>query len=108
MTLPVNPDPQLHLDADVALRNAKNDLLSVMTIEEIYDWDQVEVAQKVFGTEDLKHPLVAEMQRWGKMNIAGRLQVLPLPRFYDFQDLRLTPVEVVRRTNKFAGGAGGA
>ena len=104
VTLPVNAGPQLHLDTDVALRNAKNDLLAVMTIEEIYDWDQVEVAQKVFGTEDLKHPLVAEMQRWGKMNIAGRLQVLPLPRFYDFQDLRLTPVEVRARLEAFGRG----
>ena len=48
-------------------------------------------SRKVFGTQDLRHPLVAEMHRWGKMNISGRLQVLQLPRHYDFQDLRLTP-----------------
>jgi sulfate adenylyltransferase len=94
VSLPVDVSPHLHLDAEVALRNARNDLLAILTIEEIYEWDNVEVSQKVFGTQELEHPLVAEMQRWGKLNVSGRLSVLPLPRFYDFQDLRLTPVEV--------------
>jgi sulfate adenylyltransferase len=75
-------------------RNVKNELLAVMTIEEIYEWDANEVAQKVFGTQDPKHPLVSEMQRWGKFNISGPLRVLSLPRYYDFEDLRLTPSQV--------------
>ena len=40
-----------------------------------------------------RHPLVAEMQRWGKQFVSGRLQVLRLPRHYDFRTLRLTPAE---------------
>ena len=43
--LPVDARPALHLDCDIALRDAKNDLLAVMTIEEIYAWDLAEVAQ---------------------------------------------------------------
>ena len=92
--LPVNPSPELHLDSEVALRSVKNELLAILTVEEIYEWDKTEVAQKVFGTQDPKHPLVAEMQHWGRLNVAGRLRVLQLPRYYDFQDLRLTPSEV--------------
>jgi sulfate adenylyltransferase len=92
--LPVNGDPALHLDREVALRDVKNELLAVMTIEQIYVWDPREVAQKVFGTHDPKHPLISEMQRWGKFNLSGRLRVLSLPRHYDFEDLRLTPSEV--------------
>jgi len=92
--LPVNPSPELHLDREVALRSVKNELLAILTVEEIYEWDKTEVAQKVFGTQDPKHPLVAEMQHWGRLNVAGRLRVLQLPRYYDFQDLRLTPSEV--------------
>src|SRR5260221_1661440 len=91
VTLPVNPAPELHLDRDIALRSSKNELLAVMTIEELYEWDVAESARTVFGTEDPKHPLVAEMQRWGTVNVSGRLQVLQLPRYYDFEDLRLTP-----------------
>lgn len=94
VTLPVNATSELRLDRDIALRSPKNELLAILTVEEIYEWDVVESARKVFGTEDPKHPLVAEMQGWGKFNISGRLQVLQLPRYYDFQKLRLTPAEV--------------
>jgi len=93
ITLPVDPGSDIHLDQKIALRNAKNELLAVMTVEEIYEWDLAEVAQKVFGSQDLRHPLVSEMHRWGKLNISGRLQVLQLPRNYDFKELRLTPAE---------------
>jgi sulfate adenylyltransferase len=97
VTLPVDPYPELHLDRDVALRNTKNELLAILSIEEIYAWDPSETAEKILGTQDAKHPLVAEMQRWGSLNISGRLQVLQLPQYYDFQDLRLTPAEVRER-----------
>ena len=97
VTLPVEPSSAIRLDHEVALRSPKNELLAVMTIEEIYEWDLAEVAQKAFGTQDLRHPLVAEMHRWGKYNIAGHLQVLQLPRHYDFQDLRLTPAQTRER-----------
>ena len=97
ITLPVEARADLHLDSDIALRNAKNELLAVMTVEEIYPWDVDEVAAKVFGTLDLRHPLVAEMHRWGRFNISGRLQALQLPKHYDFTDLRLTPAQVRER-----------
>ena len=100
VTLPVNAAPELRLDHDIALRSSKNDLLAILTVEEIYEWDLLEVARKVFNTEDPKHPLVAEMQRWAKLNLSGRLQVLQLPRYYDFQELRLTPAEVRARLER--------
>src|SRR5215831_238969 len=101
LPLPVDASPALHLDCDMALRDAKNDLLAVMTIEEIYAWDLAEVAQKAFGTLDLRHPLVAEMHRWGKLHISGKLQVLQLPKHYDFQGLRLTPAQTRTRLEEF-------
>src|SRR6266851_2799525 len=79
ITLPVEADNSLRLDADVALRTPKNDLLAILTVEEIYPWDRDEVADKVFSSRDLRHPLVVEMRRWGSLNVAGRLQVLRLP-----------------------------
>ena len=101
LPLPVDASPALHLDGDMALRDAKNDLLAVMTIEEIYAWDLAEVAQKAFGTLDLRHPLVTEMHRWGKLHISGKLQVLQLPKHYDFQGLRLTPAQTRARLEEF-------
>ena len=101
VTLPVNPGPEIKLEQDIALRNDKNELLAVLTIEEIYPWDLDEAAQKVFATSDLRHPLVAEMHRWGKLNVAGRVQVLNLPKHYDFSDLRLTPAQTRARLAQF-------
>jgi len=97
ITLPVEPSPEIKLGQDIALRNSKNELLAVMTIEEMYEWDKDQMAQKVLGTLDLHHPLVAEMSRWGRLNISGRLRVLDLPRHYDFRDLRLTPAQTRER-----------
>jgi sulfate adenylyltransferase len=101
LTLPVAASPALHLDHDIALRDAKNDLLAVMTLEEIFPWDRAEVAQKAFGTLDLRHPLVAEMQHWGPLHISGPLRVLHLPKHYDFQELRLTPAQTRARLEGF-------
>ncbi len=93
VTLSVAADSGLALDADVALRDAKNDLLAIMTVEELYAWDPAEMAQSVLGTQDQRHPLVHEMERWGRINASGRLEVLELPRHYDFKELRRTPAE---------------
>jgi len=93
ITLPIEYRADLQLDCDIALRNSKNELLAVMKVEDIYEWDRAELARRVFGTEDLKHPLMAEMRSWGPYNLSGQLQVLHLPRHYDFQELRLTPAQ---------------
>ena len=93
VTLPVPADAGLSVGTDVALRDSMNDLLAIMTIEELYPWDPAVVAQHVLGTQDSKHPLVNEMRRWGRLNAAGKLRVLQLPRHYDFRELRRTPAE---------------
>ena len=94
ITLPVEPGEAIKLDQEIALRDSNNNLLAVMTIEEIYEWDLEEVAHKVFKTLDLRHPLVAEMHRWGKLNISGQLRVLALPPHYDFKELRISPLNI--------------
>ena len=93
ITLCVDSDVSIHLDWDIALRDNKNDLLAVMTVDEAYEWDLQETARSVFGTDDLRHPLVAEMHRWGKINISGPLKLIKLPARYDFRELRLTPAQ---------------
>jgi sulfate adenylyltransferase len=97
VTLPVSADDKVELDQDVALLDWRNDILAVMTVEEIYGWELETAARQVFGTTDARHPLVAEMHGWGSRNISGRLQVLNLPRHYDFRELRLTPAETRAR-----------
>lgn len=101
VTLPVEPNQKIHLDREIALRNSNNDLLAIMSVDELYEWDLAEVAMKVFGTQDSRHPLVAEMNRWGKLNISGRLKVVQLPRHRDFQNLRFTPLQARVQLERF-------
>ena len=97
ITLPVTVDDPIGLDREVALRDSRNELLAILTIQEIYEWDLDETAQRVFGTTDLRHPLIAEMHRWGTKNVSGPIKILQLPGHYDFRDLRLTPAETRER-----------
>ncbi len=94
--LPVANDESIKLDTDVALVDSRNDILAIMTIAEIYEWDLATTAREVFGTNDERHSLVAEMHRWGKRNISGPLKVLRLPAHFDFRELRLSPLETRR------------
>jgi sulfate adenylyltransferase len=93
ITLPVVLPEGVGLDQEVALRDRGNNLLAVMRIAEIAPWDREAFGRHAFGTTDAKHPLVAEMARWGAVNIAGPLRVLRLPAHYDFPGLRMTPSE---------------
>src|SRR5262249_53661764 len=93
VTLPVE-EAAAKLDTEVALRDAKNNLLATMLIEEIYPWDREELGRQALGTTDAKHPLLAESRRWGPVNISGKLTLLRLPPHHDFQGLRLTPAQV--------------
>lgn len=101
VTLPVADDVELHLDQRIALRDSRNNLLAVMTIQEIYEWDHASASQQALGTQDPRHPLVSEMTQWGKRNISGPIEVLQLPARYDFQSLRLTPAQVRARLQQF-------
>ncbi len=103
ITLPIDEEDKarITIGRDIALRSPQNELLAIMTVEEIYEWDLEEVALKAFGTLDLRHPLVAEMYRWGKYNISGPLQVLQLPNHYDFKDIRMTPAETRAKLDSF-------
>jgi sulfate adenylyltransferase len=94
VTLPVE---QSHFGSDrIVLRDVHNNPLAIMEVSEIYRWDAEREALAVAGTTDPRHPLVAEMARWGTFYAAGRLRVFNLPRYYDFTDLRRTPAEVRR------------
>jgi sulfate adenylyltransferase len=94
VTLPVE---QSHFGSDrIVLHDVHNNPLAIMEVSEIYRWDAEREALAVAGTTDPRHPLVAEMARWGKFYAAGRLRVFNLPRYYDFTDLRRTPAEVRR------------
>lgn len=91
VSLPVSADADIKLDTDIALRDARNDLLAIMTVEEIYEWHHSEFSELVLRTNDPRHPLNSEIPSWGSMNISGKLRVIAAPRHFDFRHLRFTP-----------------
>jgi sulfate adenylyltransferase len=97
ITLPVRSDCDIREGRDIALCNSKNEPLAILTVEEIYEWNLKDETTNVFGTRDSRHPLVAEMNNWGKVNLSGPMRIMRLPRYYDFVELRLTPAQTRAR-----------
>ncbi len=94
ITLTVDPKELPTVGEDIVLRNANNDVVAIMTLDEVYHWDPETEARLAYGTNDTKHPMIPEMARWGKVCISGPLKVLNMPKYYDFVELRRTPSEV--------------
>jgi sulfate adenylyltransferase len=97
VTLTARRDEAPQLDAEVALADQHNNVLALMRVEEIFAYDREEEARAVYGTTDVRHPLVAEMNSWGEVCVSGALRVIALPRYYDFKSLRLTPAQARTR-----------
>lgn len=100
ITLAVEPKSGILSGAEIALADQRNDLLAIMRVEEVYEWDVEDEGRLAYGTTDLRHPLTSEMQTWGKVCISGELRVLALPKHYDFRRLRLTPWEVRQKLSE--------
>ncbi len=94
ITLTVDPKELPTVGEDIVLRNANNDVIAVMTLDEVYHWDAQTEAALAYGSTDSKHPMVSEMARWNKVCISGPMKVVNLPKYYDFIELRRTPAQV--------------
>jgi sulfate adenylyltransferase len=93
ITLPLEDPSAVKVGSEVALLSPRREILATMLVEEIYPWDLQAEARQVYGSTDPRHPLIAEMHRWGQAYASGPLQVLQLPRHFDFKELRLTPAQ---------------
>lgn len=94
ITLTANPEDLPTVGNEIVLRNALNEPLAIMKLEEVFSWNMEKEARLAYGTDDARHPMVSEMERWGKVCISGDLKVVNLPKYYDFTELRRTPAEV--------------
>ena len=94
ITLTADPKELPTVGEEIVLRNANNDLIAVLTLEEVYHWDAETEAALAYGSTDAKHPMVSEMGRWNKVCISGPMKVINLPKYYDFVELRRTPAQV--------------
>ena len=94
ITLTVDPKELPVVGEDLVLRNANNDVIAILTLDEVYHWDAEKEAALAYGSTDSKHPMVSEMTRWERVCISGPLKVLNLPKYHDFVELRHTPAQV--------------
>jgi sulfate adenylyltransferase len=94
ITLTADPAELPTVGEDVVLRNANNDTIAILTLDEVYHWNPETEAALAYGSTDSKHPMVSEMGRWGKVCISGPLKVINLPKYYDFVEMRRTPAQV--------------
>jgi sulfate adenylyltransferase len=85
----------------LALRDQEGVLVATMKIEDIWEPDKIEEAEKVFGTSTEAHPAVSYlMNRTGPVYIGGRLRGVEPPIHYDFKLLRDSPSELRGRFRK--------
>lgn len=94
ITQTVDPKELPTVGEDIVLRNTNNDLIAVMTLDEVYHWDAETEAALAYGSTDSKHPMISEMARWSKVCVSGPMKVVNLPKYYDFVELRRTPQQV--------------
>ena len=94
VTLTADPKELPTVGEDVVLRSANNDVIAIMTLDEVYHWDADTEAALAYGSTDPRHPMVSEMERWGRVCISGPIKVVNLPKYYDFVELRRTPAQV--------------
>lgn len=97
VTLPVDESALPSWGEQITLSDARNNTIAIMQIEEVFHWDAQREARLVLGTTDPRHPLVSEMNTWGKVYVSGEIKVIDLPKYYDFVDLRMTPAQVRER-----------
>ncbi len=79
----------------IALRDPEGVMLAVLNVEDVWEPDKNEEAEKVFGTTNPEHPAVNYLMKTaGSHYIGGSIEGVHAPMHYDFEWLRRTPAEV--------------
>jgi sulfate adenylyltransferase len=76
----------------IVVTDPSGGLLSILQIEEIYQFDRKQHAQQVYGTTDPAHPGVAKTFAMNDLLVGGRIQLVEASAD-EFQRFRLKPVE---------------
>ncbi|MHB1947705.1 MAG: bifunctional sulfate adenylyltransferase/adenylylsulfate kinase [Gammaproteobacteria bacterium] len=96
--MPINLDvseefaQQVELNSEVKLYDPDNTLLAKIHVTDKWKPNKEREAQAIFGTQDLKHPAVNYLfNRAGSWYLGGSVQLVKMPKHYDFVELRHTP-----------------
>lgn len=82
----------INLGQKVELYDPDNTLLARITVTDKWQPNKATEAQAIFGTQDLKHPAVNYLfNKAGAWYLGGPVQLIKMPKHYDFVELRHTP-----------------
>ncbi|MEZ4753449.1 MAG: bifunctional sulfate adenylyltransferase/adenylylsulfate kinase [Bdellovibrionota bacterium] len=85
----------------IVLRDIEGVALAILTVSEIWKPDKKLEAKSVYGTSDILHPGVKHLLKdTGEFYLSGKLEGIALPRYHDFNKLRLTPAETKEKFKK--------
>ena len=99
ISLPVSSDlaKTLSIGQKVALENTSGEIVAVLDISDIFEWDKTKYLQRVYLTDRTDHP-GADMVLNGDGDkthlLGGKIQVLPQPKNPHFGQYVLSPREV--------------
>lgn len=99
ISLPVSSDlaKTLSIGQKVALENTSGEIVAMLDISDIFEWDKTKYLQRVYLTDRTDHP-GADMVLKGDADkthlIGGEIQVLPQPKNPHFGQYVLSPREV--------------
>jgi sulfate adenylyltransferase len=94
ITLSVEHTRNFKLDSEVGLVDDRNEVVAVMRVDEIYERDFEREPRLVYGTNDMRHPMVSELRKGGSLNISGPLRMIKRPWRQNFFGLCLSPAQV--------------
>lgn len=87
----------LSIGDEVALVDDQDDPIAIVTVEDLFDYNKDERAEKLFGTTDRAHPGVdAIHRRMGEVSIGGPIRLLRRVDWGPFEKLRQEPVDTWR------------
>lgn len=82
----------LKVGENAAIVNSAGDVVAVLTVESIYEWDKAKYVERVYGTSRTDHPggdIVTSDAR--NTLVGGQIKTLPQPVNSDFGDYVLAP-----------------
>ena len=85
----------LKIGESVALTDQRNEVIAILHIEDIYEYDKLSWMQKVYGTTDPMHPGIQRILQMGPFLIGGKVDLLKR-RNSSILSYELTPRQVRR------------
>ncbi len=95
ITLAINAEQRqaIQNSDQVALKAPNGQILAVMDVEDVFEYDKQKEAANVFRTTDEAHPGVAYVYQQGDYLIGGTIHMIHPPQHDDFKEFRLEPAQ---------------